>query len=387
MNYLVISAHDYRSRRKAGVHFITAELARRGQARFFSCQYSKLSELKSDPRLSLDALANRKGMHEGVECYLWKTPIHPFNMRKPALRPLEAMLFKLYVGFASPVLKAWIREADVVVFESGIAPIFFELVTRLNPAAKTVYLASDDLETINVASYVKRTFDRIAPRMGALCLKSRFMLDGVPASDNRYIVPHGFDFSVADHADPSPYPAGQHAVAVGSMLFDPGFFVIASKLFPDITFHVIGSGKGAQDGYGPNVKVYDEMPHKTTLPYIKHATIGIAPYRADGLPAYLSDTSLKLMQYDFFGLPAVCPHGIVGDYRSRFGYTPGDPASIDAAIRAALAAPRRTFRTPLTWAAVTDRLLDPARFDDTRIPAFADRAPAVMPATAQAATP
>ncbi|HWT72786.1 MAG TPA: hypothetical protein VN361_11430 [Oxalicibacterium sp.] len=385
MNYLVISAHDYRSRRKAGVHFITAELAKRGPTKFFSCQYSKLSEMKSDPRLSLDALANSKAMHEGVECFLWKTLIHPFNMRKPVLRPLEALLFRLYVNHASPVLIDWIWWADVVVFESGIAPIFFELVERLNPSAKTVYLASDDLETINVASYVKRTFDRIAPRMDALCLKSRFMLDGVPASANRYIVPHGFDFSVAEHADPSPYPEGRHAVAVGSMLFDPGFFVIASKLFPDITFHIIGSGKGRQEGYGPNVKVYDEMPHKTTLPYIKHATIGIAPYRASGLPAYLSDTSLKLMQYDFFGLPAVCPHGIVGDYRSRFGYTPDDADSILTAITAALAAPRMSFRTPLRWSEVVDRLLDPARFDDTRVPSGTGGFPASAGAVPQVA--
>ena len=279
-------------------------------------------------------------------------------------------MFRRYVANASPVLLEWIKEADTIVFESGIAPIFFELTAELNPQAKKIYLASDDLDTINVASYVKRTFQRIAPKMDALCLKSRFMLDGVPASNNRYIVPHGFDFSIAEHADPSPYPAGIHAVALGSMLFDPSFFVIASKLFPQITFHVIGSGHGRHDDYGSNVKVYDEMPHQTTLPYIKHADIGIAPYCAAGLPAYLSDTSLKLMQYDFFALPAVCPDAIVGDYRSRFGYTPGDVDSIDAAMRAAMTAPRQTFRTPLPWSAVVDRLLSPQDFDDVRVPSL-----------------
>ena len=367
MNYLVISAHDYRSQRKAGVHFITAELAKRGTTRLFSCQYSLLSELKSDPRKSIASLANKKETFEGVECYLWKTLIHPFNMRKAVLRPIEEFLFRRYIRHASPVLVDWIKTADVIVFESGIAPIFFELVKKLNPQARTVYVASDDLDTINVASYVKRTFTRIAPKMDALCLKSRFMVDGMPTSDNRYIVPQGFDFTVADHADPSPYPDGCHAVSVGSMLFDPSFFVIASMLFPEVTFHIIGSGTGQHEGYGPNVKVYDEMPHKATLPYIKHATIGIAPYRAAGLPVYLSDTSLKLMQYDFFGLPAVCPTGIVGDYQSRFGYKPGNPDAIAAAMRAAIAAPRITFRTPLQWSQVVDRLLAPEDFDDTRL--------------------
>tara|TARA_R110001599_G_scaffold171353_1_gene362383 strand:+ start:413669 stop:414814 length:1146 start_codon:yes stop_codon:yes gene_type:complete len=367
MSYLIISAHDYRSRRRAGVHFVTAELAKRGKTRFFSCQYSLLSDLKSDPRKSLADLINEKSMHDGVECYLWKTMIHPFNLRKSMLNSVEAFLFRRYVANASPVLREWIKDADTIVFESGIAPIFFELAAELNPRAKKIYLASDDLETINVASYVKRTFQRIAPKMDALCLKSRFMLDGVPASDNRYIVPHGFDFSVAEHADPSPYPVGIHAVAVGSMLFDPSFFVVAAKLFPHITFHVIGSGHARRDDYASNVKVYDEMPHQQTLPYIKHADIGLAPYRAAGLPSYLSDTSLKLMQYDFFALPAVCPHGIVGDYRSRFGYTPGDADSIMAAINAALTAPRQTFRTPLPWSAVVDRLLSPQDFVDTHV--------------------
>lgn len=367
MSYLIISAHDYRSRRKAGVHFLTAELAKRGKTRFFSCQYSLLSDLKSDPRKSLAELVNEKSMHNGVECYLWKTLIHPFNLRKSMLSSVEAFMFRRYVANASPVLREWIKGADTIVFESGIAPIFFELAAELNPRAKKIYLASDDLATINVASYVKRTFQRAAPKMDALCLKSRFMLDGVPASDNRYIVPHGFDFSVAEHADPSPYSVGIHAVAVGSMLFDSSFFVIAGKLFPHITFHVIGSGHARRDDYTINVKVYDEMPHQQTLPYIKHADIGLAPYRAAGLPRYLSDTSLKLMQYDFFALPAVCPDDIVGDYRSRFGYTPGDADSIVAAINAALTAPRQTFRTPLPWSAVVDRLLAPQDFADTHV--------------------
>jgi 2-beta-glucuronyltransferase len=369
MNFLVISAHDYRSRRKAGIHFVAAELAKRGKTRFFSCQYSLLSQLKSDPRASLAALANKKSVHENVECYLWKTLIHPFNVRKSYLRPIEAFLFGRYVQKPSPVLVDWATEADVVFFESGISPIFFDLVTQLNPRARTIYVASDDLATINVAAYVQATFDRVAPRMGALCLKSRYMADGMPDSSNQYVIPHGFDFSVAEHADPSPYPPGVHAVSVGSMLFDPEFFVMASKRFPEVVFHIIGSGSGAQPGYGDNVRVYGEMPHHLTLPYIKHASFGIAPYRSASLPRYLADTSLKLMQYDFFKLPAVCPHSIVGDYASRFGYEPGDGESIAAAIDAAMAAPRLSSRMPLQWSQVVERMLNPAQFEDARLPA------------------
>lgn len=369
MNFLVISAHDYRSRRKAGIHFVAAELEKRGKTRFFSCQYSLLSQLKSDPRASLATLANTKTVHENVECYLWKTLIHPFNVRKPYLRPIEKFLFGRYVQKPSPVLVDWATEADVIFFESGISPVFFDLVTQLNPQAKTIYVASDDLATINVAAYVKATFDRVAPQMSALCLKSRYMSDGMPESSNQYVIPHGFDFSVAEHADPSPYPEGVHAVSIGSMLFDPEFFVLASKRFPQVVFHIIGSGTGAQPGYGENVRVYGEMPHHLTLPYIKHASFGIAPYRSANLPRYLADTSLKLMQYDFFKLPAVCPNSIVGDYASRFGYEPGNSESIAVAIDAAMAAPRMSSRMPLHWSQVVERMLNPAQFEDARLPA------------------
>ncbi|WP_416186815.1 hypothetical protein [Glaciimonas sp. CA11.2] len=371
MRSLVITAHDYRSRRKVNMHFIAAELAKYGPTSFFSCQYSFLSQLKSDPRSSLDRLANKVEMYEGVNCYLWKTIIHPINLRKGAFYPIEKFLFKRYIDHPSPVLVEWIQNADVVVFESGIAPIFFDLVRRLNPQAKTIYLASDDLDTINVASYVKDTFARVGPKMDALCLTSRMLADRMPSLENCYVIPHGFDYSVEDHADPSPYGPGLHAVSVGSMLFDPSFFVIASAMFPEVTFHIIGSGTGAEPGYGKNVVVHEEMPHQATLPYIKHATMGIAPYRSSEVPRYLSDTSMKLMQYDFFRLPAVCPVGIAGDYPSRFGYIPSDADSIGQAIRAALVAPRiAPKRTPLRWSEVMERLLAPDTFADTKLTDF-----------------
>jgi 2-beta-glucuronyltransferase len=151
------------------------------------------------------------------------------------------------------------------------------------------------------------------------------------------------------------------------MLFDAGFFVVASHAFPQVTFHLIGSGQGRVAGYGDNVLVYDDMEYAKTIRYIKHADFGIAPYVSDDVPVYLADSSLKMLQYDFFALPTVCPHSVTGDYASRFGYFPGDAKSIVAAIRAAMAAPHERSRKILNWEQVTDRLLDPGAFADARI--------------------
>jgi 2-beta-glucuronyltransferase len=110
------------------------------------------------------------------------------------------------------------------------------------------------------------------------------------------------------------------------------------------------------------------MKFAATLPYIRHATFGVAPYRPSGQCEYISDTSMKLMQYEHCGIPAVCPAFATGDNPNRFGYEPGDPASIGAAIDAALM--RRLDIKPrrfLSWDEVACRLLDPREFADTVI--------------------
>jgi 2-beta-glucuronyltransferase len=368
LRYLIITAHhDYRTPRRSSIHFIADELARRGTLRFFSLRYSALSKHKSDIRCGIDDRANRVERRNGVECFLWKTPIHPFNMRAKMLRPLEDAIFWLYEHLPSRVMLDWVSEADVIIYESGIAPIYFELAKKLNPTAQHIYRGSDDLATINVAGYARARFARVAAKMDALCLLSRRMAENIASPANTYYVPNGLAEDLDMSGDPSPYGAGLHAVSIGSMLFDPAFFVVASRAIPLVTWHLIGSGQGRTPDYGDNVLVYDDMPYAETIRYIKHADIGIAPYISAAVPVYLADSSLKMLQYDYFALPTVCPHSVTGDYASRFGYAPGHAKSIIAACGAALAAPHQRSRQILNWAEVTDRLLAPQNFADTGI--------------------
>ncbi|MBO9716029.1 MAG: glycosyltransferase [Pseudoxanthomonas sp.] len=365
--FLILSAHDYRTSRRANIHFIADELSRRGPTRFFSLRYSALSRWKRDIRLPLDDRANRVERHGQVECFLWKAPVHPFNTRRRWLRPLESLMFDWYARHPPAQLVAWLREADTVVFESGTAVVFAALARRLNPTARLIYRASDSLDAIDSAQYVREAFAQAAADFDAIALVSPAMAAEVASRDNVYHVGHGLDPGLEALGDPSPYASGRHAVAVGSMLFDPETIAIASQAFPDITFHVIGSGRGRMPGYGDNVVVHDEMPHAQTLRYIKHADVGIAPYAAANLPAYLADSSLKLLQYDFFALPAICPHAVVGGYGSRFGYTPGSTESVVAAFLRALHAPRVRSRTALDWPRTVDRLLQPERYPELRL--------------------
>ena len=341
------------------MHFISECLAERGQTRFFSFGFSHLSRLKRDPRMSLWDRANVIETVNGVETYLWRTPLHPVSLRKPYLRPVEAALFRAYVRLAPRVLTDWIRASKVILLESGFPVIFIRLCATLNPDAKLIYIASDGLRTIDCADFIVREFDDAAELLHGIRLPSPRLLAEMPNKAASYIVPHGLDHGILDHVDPSPYPLGRHAVSVGSMLFDPSFFEAAAASFPEVMFHVIGGGRDAANLSAPNIRVYDEMRFVETVPYIRHADFGIAPYNAEKVAPYLTDTSMKLMQYGFLGVPAVCPDIVAGGKAGRFGYRPGDLDDIGRAIRGALAFGHFAGEPALSWREVTDRILYP----------------------------
>ncbi|GBQ28362.1 glycosyltransferase [Acetobacter estunensis NRIC 0472] len=369
-NFLVLSVHDFRSRRKASVHFITAELARRGTTRFYSTGLSRLSEHRGDTRADLAAHANHVEVVDGVECYLQRGLWHPFRLKNSKLWPLEAAMFKFYRLTMPSILKKWIKEADVVFVESGMSPIYIADVKRLNPAARIVYLASDDLSVIGSAETIRRDFARNFDKIDLVRLPSPLLLEGMPHGQSAIFAPHGIDRDMMERPRPSPYNGKTACVSVGSMLFDASFFNLAAPAFPDVEFHVIGAGRAAEAlEKHPNIVVHDEMPFEQTLGYVQHAAFGVAPYRDADTPRYLLDTSLKLKQFAFFGKPAVCPEFAVGTVKGRFGYVPGDKASIVTAIRDALA-----FHEPITidipsWKEVVDRLLMPERFPQHRLAA------------------
>lgn len=363
---LLIAGHDYRSRRRVNLHFIADELAKRGPTKFFSVGFSPLSFLQGDPRTSLARAGNRVERSGDVECYLWRTLWHPVNLNRAALRGVSNALFRAYARSAPAVLRRWMAESDHIIFESGMAPIFLPLAESVSPASRRIYLASDLLDAIGVDPFVGRVLEQSRKRLDAVILPSPRMARQL-GTERSYFVPHGFHAPSAELADRTPFGAGLHAVSVGSMLFDRGFFELAAREFPQVTFHVIGAGRNARGLRAPNIQLYGEMPFAETLKFVRFANFGIAPYQREGVSEYLCDTSLKLMQYGYFGVPAVCPSVAVGEHAGRFGYTPGDRASIAAAIRAALAAERASPRSFLSWSDVVDRILAPAAYPDTAL--------------------
>lgn len=366
---VIVSAfQDYRSRKRASIQQVTDGLVNAGyDVSFVSTRFSHLSRRTGDSRLFLSDRANRLELVNGVRCYLWRTVLHPFGSKISFINAMMTPAFRLYAGFPNRTFDGLIKEADYVVVESGVAVIYLQRIRKLNPSAKIIYYAADRLDTVGAHPYVQRQLDNNAHVIDHVCLRSSAMKDGFAWADGRmYKAEFGINRDEFENITVNPYATPLNAVSVGSMLFDPGYFISVAEHFPEVTFHVIGCG--VEFPAPGNVIVYPEMKFQDTLPYLKHATIGIAPYRAGVGVEYLAESSLKLAQYEYLGLPAVCSNFAAGNRPSRFGYDTGNVASMLEATRNALSAVGSTDKREFpTWEEVGLRLLEPERYDCVRI--------------------
>ncbi|MGH1422596.1 MAG: hypothetical protein ACRBEQ_12335 [Hyphomonas sp.] len=368
---LFLTGHDYRRSPRGTIHFLVDEMVKNANVRVFTPGISEILRFKGAfPAEARELAYNKVFEHQGVTNYVWRTPLHPFNLRKKILEPVSRAAFDLYRRVAPPILTEWAKWADIIIVESGLPVLFLESLSSANPAARLVYFSSDSLETIGCDPYLNTCLERAVPKIAYACVLSEQMQRQLPPDMRCVKVPQGVDPSIVNLAGPSPYGAGQHMVSIGAMLFDAEFFHIAANAFPDVTFHVIGS-QANPESLPPQVEWYPTMPFEKLPSFIRHADAGIAPYRDSPGATYLRDTSLKLIQYGLFGIPAICPDFAAADREKRFGYRPGDAESICAAIKGALACTDRASVPSANWVDVAQRVLAPADFADTKLPMLA----------------
>lgn len=369
-NVVILSGfHDYRTAKRGSIQQVADGFVRAGyDVSFVSTRFSWVSRITKDSRLFLWNKANRVETVNGIRCYLWRTAAHPFQSKKAWLSAIMGRLYAPYAALPDRQFDAFLRDADYIVVESSIAAIYIRRAKRINPSAKIIYYATDRLDTVGAHAIVREQVARDAALIDHVCLRSpRMMPEFAWARGRLYRAEFGIDPIDVATIGVSPYPPNTTTVvSVGSMLFDPSFFQLAAPRFPDVQFHVIGCGTTFPAP--ANVHIHPEMRFAETLPFVKHATIGVAPYRPAPGVEYLADSSLKIAQYEYFGLPVVCPAFAVGEAVARCGYVPGDATSIGDAITSALARVGDTQpRSFHTWDEVAERVLQPTRFAGTAI--------------------
>jgi len=369
MRIVVLSGfHDYRTSRRASIQALTDAFVRLGHdVSFVSTRFSRLSKRTGDSRVFLWDRANRPEVVDGVTCYLWRTSVHPFAARQPLLSAVMGHVFPLFAALPNRWFDDTMRAADAVIIESSVAAIYVRRIRRLNPRTRIIYFGTDRLDTHGAHPRVQQELVAAGPLIDHFALRSPALASEFGwAADRLYLA--GFGVHPPDFAGigPSPYTRPLNGVSVGSGLFDSDFFTRVAPLFPQVDFHVIGCGTTFDAP--PNVHIHPEMRFRDTLAWLKHATFGIAPYTYAVGAEYVADSSLKLAQFEYLGRPAVTAAFAAGGNPNRHGYAIGDTASMAAAVTAALAqAGKVEPRAFPTWDEVAARVLDPARYPETKI--------------------
>lgn len=348
--------------RKASIHFVARNWAAAGHDVYFTTVgHSGLSRFKQKDRL--EALRrNQQNRYQDVEPRLhagaYLPPFHAFSTSNPLVNTLVKPLFALYGSRLPRFVAKKIEEADLVVIESGTPIAFVPLARRLNPQAKLLYFCRDLLHSVGAAPYLCDMERRVIGQFDSVLVPSRRLGEMLPPGGKVNFVPQGIDGGVFDRADISPYADGsRNAVAVGDMLFDRHSVEQMAAAAPEVTFHLFGI-KWRGD-VPANINVHGEKAFETLAAYIRHADIGLAPYKVNSSEVYLAESSLKLLQYGYCLLPVVLPDVIPVSRGNEVTYSLDHANDWRAVIDAALAVPRqRAFRLGiLTWEDVARRTL------------------------------
>ncbi len=308
---VILSSHVFLDGfRKASVHFVARRWAVAGHEVFFTTLgHSWLSRFKQKERL--EALRRAQGnRYSEVEPRLFAgayiPPLHAFSTGKPFINRLVRPLFALYASHLPGFVRTKIEAADLVVIESGTPVAFLALVHRLNPRAKLLYFCRDLLRSIGASPYLCEAESRGIGLFDSVCVPSRRLGEMLPPGGKVHFVPQGIEGAIFDRAEVSPYAEGsRNAVAVGDMLFDQPSVAAMAEAAPEVTFHLFGI---RWRGDAPaNVNVHGEQSFETLAAYIRHADIGLAPYRVNSSEVYLAESSLKLLQYAYCHVPVLLP--------------------------------------------------------------------------------
>jgi 2-beta-glucuronyltransferase len=365
---VVLSYHHPASKRRAGFHFISDELEKRGfDVLFVTCSFSSLNRLKaSDHRRELAPFGTTNTvarLSERRTSFVWEPLFHPVGLGNRSLDRLASPLFLPYRRFFPATLVPHFERANLAIVESCAGLSLIPRIRQINPRIKLIYRASDDLPSIGAPPLLCRIEREILPIfdwVSAPCqpLLDRLRRDGarMAASSVNF---HGVDTEAFDRLRPedTPYTSSHNAVYVGISTLDQEWVRHASRLAPHWHFHLIGPFTHRVQA--DNVHYLGEIPFRDTVRYIRFADYGLHTLKAGPALWTYTDT-LKVQQYAYCNLPTLAPSELHAPHRHFFQYTRNDPSSILAALRAAENA-RGTLVAKSavgTWANMVDFLLE-----------------------------
>lgn len=349
---VLVTGHYWRSKRKAGFHWLADSLWRQGwEVTFMTTAISWLSVIRQDYRFTypIRSEANRLiAVRDRLWSYVWFTPWHPANLRSALLNRLFAPLFQAYASLPLGPVTEQIQGADLILFESTPGLLLLDHCRRLNSKAKYLYRVSDDLRLLQNHPVVLAAEAHAMATVDWVSVPSQYIYDVLTQLfgplPHLSLDLHGIRKDLFAAATRNPYrnTTGKNLIFVGNSYFDVEFIRQAAPACPDWNFHIIGAI--ADLPTASNITAYGEMPFEATIPYVKYADIGLQclAYRP-GAESFTD--SLKIIQYTHCQLPIVAPSYLAPNREHVFFYDMTVPESIPQALTAAAAYERRQIKT------------------------------------------
>jgi len=367
MRVVLMTGHVPDSDRKTGFHFWMRSLTARGHdVDWITVGFSHASAFKKQARPFAPPFNRWVRLDKNTRKFSWKPVFHPFRLPSPILDTLATPLFMLYPALLPDAVKDSLRAANAVIVENGAGLMLIPTLRSINPTARIIYTVSDRLKTLNYHPLIEQAEQIALPLVDMIRVPAQAMIKDFPAMDKVIFIPQGLDKDAFNHTHPSPYPTHKNIISVGDMLFDSHTVETLAESAPDWTFHIFG--RKAKTRIMPNIILHGEQSFESIIPYLQHADLGLAPYRPAPDADYLSQSSLKMMQYTYCRLPIIAPHFAAVGRPHVIGYTPGDDQSIRDALQKAIAFDRITIDTGrvITWDEVIDFMLNIKTQDDTQ---------------------
>jgi 2-beta-glucuronyltransferase len=293
-----------------------------------------------------------------IHAHVHREAFHPPS-GYPRLNFLTKPLVAMYGRTIDDQFAEAALQADALLLECGYPLFYFETLKRLNSTAKYIAFYNDRLDLVGFRPELLLLHNCLMPRFDMVRTNSKRLLDFLPKGTNGVYVPQGVDKSKIVFDCPSPYkPGTKNIVSVGDMLFDGTAVrqIAAVARKHGASVHVIGA---TMDDPPDNVTVYGEMPFDRTLPFVVHADVGLAPYAPVAGADYLAQSSLKIQQYLYCGLPILVPSNLDMQGRNIIEFDRRVDGNVESAVSQAL----ETRRMPdlkdnvMGWDQVTDVLL------------------------------
>ena len=350
-----MTGHCWTSRRKAGFHWLAdAFLSQGWEVLFLTTSLSLLSIPRLDHRLkyiSFRDLNQLRELQSRLFSYISFTTVHPAHLRVPFFNRLFTPVFQNYADQVNlRSCKDWVQKSHLCIFESTSGLLLMDRIQQINPDAKYIYRVSDDLRFLRSHPVVLEAEERALEKFDLISTPSAAIFSLFQSkSQGLRLDYHAIRKDLFDASCPNPYQGrGTNAVFSGISHFDLDFLEIASQCLPEWNFHIIGPIRGLPKR--SNVFAYGEVPFIETIPYIKHADIGLQT--RSYVPGVESlNRSLKTIQYTYCRLPIVAPDYLKSDLGHWYTYKPGDASSIVETLTTALNHPRETISTVdiLSW--------------------------------------